>query len=878
MARLYDKRTEFRLYDIEGVILDANDFIEIEEPKEFEALTMKLERITGNNNIPRHGFNYEYGDAETPLIFIKAAGYQLLQDIFEIKGSDAIVRFELGVYQPNYTPTFTAILDFNTYQRTWINGMPRIQMNVEAESVSYKLNARKDTKVNLLTDRDFDNNPITPLIMQSHYFHSKVIKLVDENGFLNDVRFSLGANDSETAYRVISGDDEFENEAFFISNLRKITNGSILNGLQTPQYGKDAPDVEDFPIIVAEESGYYKLDFSLNVYFTVFFDGNVSDIDSDANLELSVLVINQDETIFDNLADRTVIQTKTKDGGQNLSGGGGSVWDLNAFDEGSFIAATPSGQGELGRFVGTWEGFVEKEQLVYVLFRYFHDPEENNISGARPRRFVFRVSNNIDTETYPTAQSFINVTADTITPANLVRVLELKESINRVLEVTTGITNPLASSFYTDGCGKRRWVTNGFQLREFEVDDRPPEMSFSDVINSLNLIDAVGFGFEKDNGNVKVRLEPIEYFYKDAEILKIDKNVYKYEEYIADEIILNEVVLSFSKYIDEELNTLDSYTTKAEWLTPIVTKATKLELISQFIADGYAIEYTRRKAFRNEPNESWKYDNDIFIVDYVDIVGIGGANAINILRNPQGRQIVSFLNRVEIPTIIPELSDLESFDFATFTYTVDTIDFDYRNQKTILFINETGTFVLGGRLTFNNGFTFKRPESSQSFSTVNNLISPETAYNLRMSMSRILRKHAKWINSGLNWKESTDILINTFYDHNKNLQTQLENYVTCTGGDLNRILLSEKADIPLSQLANFARYFIPIRVEYGADLSFAQNEYLRKALSGQSTDDNNYGYVSVANQDNGFTKIFINLHEYKPLTSQVEGWGYKKHE
>ena len=82
----FDRYTkiEFRLIDLDGVVLtNAGDFIEVEEPKDYESTNLVLERITNQENIPRHGFNFSYGDPETPIIFIRASGYELLQAIYD---------------------------------------------------------------------------------------------------------------------------------------------------------------------------------------------------------------------------------------------------------------------------------------------------------------------------------------------------------------------------------------------------------------------------------------------------------------------------------------------------------------------------------------------------------------------------------------------------------------------------------------------------------------------------------------------------------------------------------------------------------------------------------------------------------------------------
>jgi hypothetical protein len=61
----------------------------------------------------------------------------------------------------------------------------------------------------------------------------------------------------------------------------------------------------------------------------------------------------------------------------------------------------------------------------------------------------------------------------------------------------------------------------------------------------------------------------------------------------------------------ENYNGLDAIHTEREYRTGLKLKKNELDQKSDIIADGYTIEYTRRKSV--EPTADWRYDNDIFI-------------------------------------------------------------------------------------------------------------------------------------------------------------------------------------------------------------------------------------------------------------------------
>ena len=849
----FDRYTkiEFRLIDLDGVVLtNAGDFIEVEEPKDYESTNLVLERITNQENIPRHGFNFSYGDPETPIVFIKASGYQLLQDIYDLKGNDAQVKYQF-IATDTRTNTekanITYFLDFNTYSRKWENGQPRIEVNVINQALSYKIKSRYESVINLLDNKDLDGNNITPLQMDEHYWHGKVIEKGSEfTGNTTNFRYFDGARE----YR--------DNEAFFVAiPYTLVTNEIGASTFESLGIFEDEGDMDGFFHFNAPDDGKYRIQYKNSPSLSVDFYNNNSD-GTDVVLDFCYK-IGEAGTI-------NVLQSER-----------GTVGTGNVFYDNY---GSLSSNGSIRDKIYDIDTVInlQKDDNLYLFYRYKNDPESNDISSQpRRREFAFIGTGSVNGAYIP----FLKVTAETAPATTLVNSIDIFDFNNRMLEIISGQTDILLSDFYSTGCGAKRWLTNGYQLRNFETDLRPPETTMEDLIDALTLIDDIGWGYELDNGEVKIRMEESNHFYKDAEILKIDSKVIRYEEMIADELIINQIVLQFNEYIEEELNTLDAFTTKAEYLTPIKTKFLKLELFCEFIADAYSIEYTRRQQFEETPSDSWKYDNNIFIVDWVEIKTIDFFSKANNLTALVAAPPLS--TKFIISQRVPELADLVSFTCTvsgvTTSYTVDELTFNDTNDTTEIKVNETiDTSALPQKMEFTGGFSFKRPESDQNFSTVNNLISPSTTYNLRMSMKRLLLKHAKWLNSGLNYKESTEVIQNTFLDHNKTLQTQFRDGETCLGGDLNRILLSENEDIALSDFGNFARYFIPLRIEYEAELSFTENEYLRNALNGQSIDDNNYGYISVLNEDGGFTKIYVNQHIYKPYSSTIQGWGYKKYD
>ena len=61
-SNFYERRNEYRLYDVEGVLITQGDFIIINEPDGFREFPIKLER-----DPDKHGLFYEFGGEDETL-------------------------------------------------------------------------------------------------------------------------------------------------------------------------------------------------------------------------------------------------------------------------------------------------------------------------------------------------------------------------------------------------------------------------------------------------------------------------------------------------------------------------------------------------------------------------------------------------------------------------------------------------------------------------------------------------------------------------------------------------------------------------------------------------------------------------------------------
>jgi hypothetical protein len=135
--------------------------------------------------------------------------------------------------------------------------------------------------------------------------------------------------------------------------------------------------------------------------------------------------------------------------------------------------------------------------------------------------------------------------------------------LTRMIEIITGETDRLYSDFFgntengyvSDGCGALMGIVNGSHLRLL---DTPVSTSLSKFLESLNAIFGIGYSFQKEyDGSYKLRVEPLEYFYGDGEILDLGspvsiKEKLSYKESIFDGLTFNNISIGYEKFSEDE--------------------------------------------------------------------------------------------------------------------------------------------------------------------------------------------------------------------------------------------------------------------------------------------------------------------------------------
>jgi hypothetical protein len=361
----------------------------------------------------------------------------------------------------------------------------------------------------------------------------------------------------------------------------------------------------------------------------------------------------------------------------------------------------------------------------------------------------------------------------------------LFDAVDHVIRAITNNQSRLKSTFLrrvpSAGQAGLHILTNGYQIRQYEVASRPMIISLKTALESLRSLFCIGVLYDTD----QVRVERADYFYQDNEILYIDE-VADLNKEVAKDILYNEIEIGYNEFQNEGYNTLDEFNTKHEYLTPIKTNKLKLVALSQFIASGYSIETVRRKQFSQTPTEATQDDDKVYII-----------------------------------SMRPDAGEY-------------------------------------------------KPEKDEPFATVTDLISPETAYNLRLSPKRMLYNWMVWLKNVFHFKVGTDVIKNTFVAQNGELTTQLSPGDTRPIGDIGLISLKESDNAALNSITTDRSLFIPEWIKFKCRLQPDQVEMLNRALKGKLGAAKNFGYVRYLDPTDGLVTGWPYKLEYNFYTEEAE--------
>lgn len=222
-------------------------------------------------------------------------------------------------------------------------------------------------------------------------------------------------------------------------------------------------------------------------------------------------------------------------------------------------------------------------------------------------------------------ETYFTLSAVKICPPTDANVYAINETLSRITEAITDNCLKVKSDYYgrtdsqpytstEDGCGSLRVVTSGLKIRKAPT----PAFftSLKDMFDGLRGIDNIGMGIE-DNpfipGFSWLRIEPVEYFYQDVEVLALPF-VPEAEISIQEQLHYSNIDSGYQKWEVERINGLDEPNSSRKYRTGLSSVNNTIDITSKLIAGSYAIESTRQQSFADTGAADTKYDNETFII------------------------------------------------------------------------------------------------------------------------------------------------------------------------------------------------------------------------------------------------------------------------
>lgn len=286
--------------------------------------------------------------------------------------------------------------------------------------------------------------------------------------------------------------------------------------------------------------------------------------------------------------------------------------DDNVLDEYSFGQWTSNdGCGPAGA-VGEFETKTHTQNdiaisigdKVYVYFTWELYGDYSQPFGGFGGRMDFGFTVEADPD-----NTFINMTQSTIAAATQVKTCMIYEAIERCCMFYTnqvdcfrsdllGRTDILGQDgnplYAQDGKYALIGITNGNYLRQ-RLEDKKLISNLRDLLDFVNSVACIGFGFETIGSKQVLRLEKREYFYqKNLKILTLP-GVADIHKKIDIKRLYNQIEYGYAGKLDiGQVNAIDEFNTIRRQIIPVIQTKNQLKVATKMRTSGYQIEFQRR--------------------------------------------------------------------------------------------------------------------------------------------------------------------------------------------------------------------------------------------------------------------------------------------
>ncbi len=633
---------------------------EIDEPIGFDGFSIKMQRSN------YHGISAEF--SEKVLEFYGKA-IDIIKDAFD-EGLDSELQFIIKKScgdNGNYDELYRGVLDLSTYEYKQ-GDYCSVRCKVGEIGQRTTFNSRVETNVLLSSGQTIDGKDLAIGSDKTYSNYEREIK-IPGMGLPMESRGKMSVVDKLK----VAKESPFFKDQSFPENRHHLYIGFSDSEISELGAIKNEFTTQKKPIYIADKKGKFTIEYNLNfhlVWDRKFYRTNYI-----------VCLRKNDELIV---------------------------------EQNSYSYA-PNDNNE--RFVNKDKKIeidLEQGDKLYFYIRYWFCIEENYPTGAGGGVSLQEVPVYVRKKEISDNNqvSYFKVFRKDMETSVYGKIAFVHEVLNGVCDITSGLTvrsdwysrkdsaiNPLKDVNRYFGSGSLKTLTTGARLRRGRMTGSnnitPLKFCFKDLIQNLNAIDNVGWGFslEMENGSPKlfIRVEPMAWFYKkDLELLVVD-NVQNISRKVDVKRVYNRAEIGYEKYA--ELNKgrfIDAIHTKREYSNGLKAVKRTYKKLSKFIADGYLIEEARRKALDPSHKDESK-DEDVFILEVGGSVWLDGFIEYFVVQGLDVKPI--FKNRILSPETVfnPRLTPRRNAEKHK-----QSLFYSLRNNE-FRFISGTGNYFVVGK-------------------------------------------------------------------------------------------------------------------------------------------------------------------------------------
>lgn len=221
-------------------------------------------------------------------------------------------------------------------------------------------------------------------------------------------------------------------------------------------------------------------------------------------------------------------------------------------------------------------------------------------------------------------ENYLNWEEYNMGTASLCRGVYIYDFLDRIVTKVTGQANKVKSDYFEyGGCEWNHLITTGLFIRNGQLlEEAEPQIptTFQKFFEGIDKIFCLGWEFEKDGNDWCIRIEPRSYFYQ-RQVISTFANVSGITRRPYLDNVFGSITVGYTDNWKNtalsgifELHTERTYFARNKAMENGTTK--KLDLRSEIIASGYAIEYSRRLQFFEDNSATSDRPNDyeLFII------------------------------------------------------------------------------------------------------------------------------------------------------------------------------------------------------------------------------------------------------------------------